>query len=101
MRLPADMVYPFIKLGAKLFGGFNLDEACPLEAVKHSKTPIVFIHGEADDYVPYEMSVRMYEACSAPKKLVPIPGAGHGLAFPVNKQAYIQGLKDFQDECGF
>ena len=101
MRLPADMVYPFIKLGAKIFGGFNLDEAAPLEAVKHSKTPIVFIHGEADDYVPYEMSVRMHEVCSSPKKLVPIHGAGHGLAFPVNKQAYIQGLKDFQDECGF
>lgn len=101
MRLPADMVYPFIKLGAKIFGGFNLDEAAPLEAVKHSKTPIVFIHGEADDYVPYEMSVRMHEACNSPKKLVSIHDAGHGLAFPVNKQAYIQGLKDFQDECGF
>lgn len=101
MHLPADMVYPFIKLGAKIFGRFDLDEASPIEAVKHSKTPIVFIHGEADDYVPYEMSVRMYEACTSKKKLVPIHGAGHGLAFPVDKQAYIQGLKEFQEECGF
>ena len=101
MRLPADMVYPFIKLGAKLFGKFNIDEASPIEAVKHSKTPIVFLHGDADTYVPYEMSARMYEACASKKKLVPIHGAGHGLAFPVDKQAYIQGLKDFQDECGF
>ena len=47
------------------------------------------------------MSRRVYEACVSQKKLVTIPGAGHGLAFPTDKEAYLKALADFQQECGF
>ena len=101
MHLPVNLVYPFIKLGARIFGGFNLEETSPVEAVARSKTPIVFIHGDNDDFVPYDMSVECFEACNAPKKLVTIEGAGHGLAFPVNREKYINSLHDFEMECNF
>ncbi len=101
MHLPANMVYPFIKLGAKIFGKFDLDKTSPMEAVKRSTTPIVFIHGDTDDFVPYDMSVQLYKACSSKKRLVTIENAGHGLAFPVDRQGYIDALRDFQTECGF
>ena len=101
MHLPADMVYPFIKLGAKLFGNFNLEESTPLEAAARSQTPIVFLHGDTDDFVPYQMSVDVYNVCPAKKMLVKIEGAGHGLAFPRNQEVYINALRDFQAECGF
>jgi pimeloyl-ACP methyl ester carboxylesterase len=32
--------------------GLSVDEASPLEAVKHAKVPMLFIHGEEDRYVP-------------------------------------------------
>lgn len=101
MKVPEGLLYPFIKLGAKLFGHFDLEENSPLEALSKCSVPVIFIHGDADDFVPCEMSRRLYDVCTSQKKFVPIPGAGHGLAYPVNKEAYLQGLSDFQRECGF
>ena len=53
---PANLIYPFIKLGAKVFGHFDLEEYSPLEAMKTCKLPVIFLHGEADDFVPCDMS---------------------------------------------
>ena len=64
--------------------------------------PVVFAHGDTDDFVPYDMSVRLHEACISPKKkLVTIHGAGHGLAFPVGRDEYVNALAEFKRECGF
>ena len=93
------LIYPFIKLGAKLYGKFDLEETTPKEAVAKSKTPIVFIHGDTDDFVPHSMSVECFNACKSQKKLVTIEGAGHGLAFPVNQRKYVESLRDFQHEA--
>jgi fermentation-respiration switch protein FrsA (DUF1100 family) len=100
MKLPM-ILYPFIRLGAILYGRFDPEETSPVEAVKHCRVPLILIHGEADDFVPCEMSRAVYEACASQKKLVTIPGAGHGLAFPVDKEGYLRALADFQQECGF
>lgn len=99
MNLPADLLYPFVKLGARIFGGFDLEETSPIEAVAHSKTPIVFIHGDNDDFVPFDMSVECFNATEAPKKLVTIETAGHGLAFPVNPTKYVESLRNFENEA--
>lgn len=95
MKLPARILYPFIKLGARIFGGFNLDSDSPIEAVKRSKTPIIFIHGDRDRFVPHEMSVRLSEACASKCKMLTVSGAEHGLAYPVDKETYVRTLKDF------
>ena len=95
MKLPANLLYPFAKLGAKLFGGFDLDETSPIEAVKRSKLPTIFFHGDNDAFVPHYMSEENYEACAAPKKLVIIKGAGHGLAFPIDQELYIKEAQNF------
>lgn len=100
MRLPM-LLYPFIRLGAILYGRFDPEENSPIEAVKRCRVPLILIHGEADDFVPCEMSKQVYEACASQKKFVTIPGAGHGLAFPVDKEGYLRALADFQQECGF
>ncbi len=102
MHLPANLLYPFVRLGARLFGGFNLNEDSPLSAMKRSKIPMIFIHGDADDYVPCEMSERLYAICTSEhKKFVAIKGAGHGLSYPTDKEGYVGALAEFQEECGF
>ena len=63
--------------------------------------PIVFLHGDEDAFVPHDMSVAMYEACTTQKKMVTIKGAGHGLAFPVDRKGYVDALHEFEVECGF
>ena len=96
MGYPAALTYPFIKLGARLFGHFNVDEFSPEKAMKKCKLPVIFFHGDVDDFVPHEMSKRNFDACTAEKKrLVTIEGAGHGVAFPVDEEAYLAALAEF------
>ena len=95
MKLPPKLCYPFVKLGAKLFGHFDLDETSPVEAMGRCKLPVIFFHGESDDFVPCDMSRKNYEACTGRKKLVTIPGAGHGLAYAVEPERYLKELYDF------
>ncbi len=96
MKLPPKLFYPFIKLGARIFGRFDLEETSPMEAVKKCSLPIVFVHGDTDAFVPHDMSVRLCDACKSSKKeLITIKGAGHGLAFPVDRDGYVESLKKF------
>ena len=98
MKLPPDLLYPFVKLGAKLYGGFDLDEFSPIEQVKKSKIPTIFVHGDQDFFVPLEMSERNYDACTAPKKeLYIVEGAAHGLAYVVAGDGYLDKLHEFFD----
>lgn len=101
MKLPAKIFYPFIKLGARIYGGFDLEEASPIEAMKRCSVPIVFVHGDTDDFVPYDMSVRLFNECASEKKiLMTVKGAGHGLAYPVDREGYVNKLNKIYDEWG-
>ena len=93
--LPAGICYPFVKLGAKIFGRFDLEETSALDAVKRCTVPVIFFHGEDDDFVPCEMSRINYEACAAKKMLVTVPGADHGLSYPVAPETYLAALREF------
>lgn len=95
MKLPANLLYPFVKLGAKLFGHFNLEELSPIEEAAKCKLPVIFFHGESDDFVPCEMSRMNYDACTSTKRIFTVPGAGHGLSYPVSAEAYLKELEDF------
>ena len=99
MKLPTKLLYPFIKFGARIYGGFDLEEASPIEAMKKCSLPIVFVHGDADAFVPYDMSVRLCEACASEKKiLVTVKDAGHGLAYPKDPEGYVNQLNQIYDE---
>lgn len=100
MGLPATVLYPFVRLGAKIYGRFNLEETSPVESLKNCRLPIIFFHGEDDSYVPCEMSRINYEACASPKKLVTMPGAGHGMCYLIDREGYLQAIADFYTENG-
>lgn len=95
MHLPPKLAYPFVKLGAKLFGHFDLDAANATAAAKCCKVPVIFFHGESDDFVPCWMSRKNYDACPTRKRLVTIPGAGHGLSYIIDPEGYLQALREF------
>ena len=95
MKLPADIVYPFIKLGGRLFGHFDVDEYSPMEATKNCTLPVIFFHGESDNFVPCEMSRKLYDACRRPKRLVTIAGADHGLAYVADNKKYFDNVTEF------
>ena len=102
MGLPPKLCYPFVRLGARIFGHFDPDETSPLEAVKKCKLPVIFFHGEADDFVPCYMSHANFEACASRKRIVTIPGAGHGLSYAIDPDGYVKELYEFfGPECSY
>ena len=98
MGLPSSIGYFFVKLGARIYGHFDLDETSPEVALKNCTVPVIFFHGESDDFVPCEMSKINYDACHCRKKLVTIPNAGHGLSYLVEPEKYLSSLREFFGE---
>ena len=95
MGFPGTVAYPLVRLGARIFGGFRLEEASAVTAVKNSHVPILLIHGEADNFVPCTMSRACYEASPKNITLYTIPEAGHGMSFCVDSQTYENALVNF------
>lgn len=98
MGLPAKLLYPFVRLGGLLYGGFDVEATSPIEGMRRCRVPVFFAHGDADDYVPYEMSVRNYEACAAKKMLFTVPDAGHGLSYLIDPDGYVNALNEIFSE---
>ena len=94
-KIPPRLAMPFIRLGARIFGGFNLSEASALDAVTRAKYPVLLVHGEADDFVPCEMSRRLFEACTCEKQLETFPGAAHGFSLMVDLERYRKFIGEF------
>ena len=95
MGIPDRLGYPFVRLGALIFGGFDPEETSAVEALKNARVPVIFYHGEDDAFVPCDMSRECYAACASQKRLVTVPGAGHGLSYPKDPEGYLGQLRDF------
>ena len=99
IKLPVFIFYPLIRLGGVLYGGFDIESASPIEAVKNCKLPILIFHGDEDAFVPYYMAQELYDACSSDKKhFHTVKGAGHGLAFPADKEGYLDTVRNTAKE---
>lgn len=98
MRVSPALCYPFVAIGAKIFGGFDLEETDALQAVKHSKVPILILHGEADSFVPCEMSEEVRNACPDKVQRHTFPEADHGISYLVDKDRYCKVVQEFLDK---
>lgn len=98
MKLPVGPSYWLVKLGGKIYGGFDVEETSPVEALKKSKVPILFIHGVDDDFVPCDMTHQNYEACVSDKSLVLVEKAGHGMSYYVDMKKVEEGVYAFLDK---
>ena len=90
--------FPFISATSLLTdikAGYNFSEASSLKQVKKNKTPMLFIHGASDSFVPVEMVWHLYNACQAEKQLYLVQGAGHGMAFYADQPDYKMIVSDF------
>lgn len=72
----------------RLDAGFDIDEISSVRSAANTDIPIFFAHGTADDFVPYEMGVKISSSCSSDHMLFSVPGAGHGQSFLVDRDGY-------------
>ena len=94
-HLPVTPVYFLVRLGARVFGRFDPEAASAARALEKCRVPVLFIHGEADDFVPCDMSRENCAHCAAPKALVTVPGADHGFSYLVDREGVEAALKRF------
>ena len=95
MKLPPLISYPFVILGAFLFGRVNINEASAVKSLEKTEIPVLFIHGEDDGFVPCSMSQKCFEHCSSPKEILTVPGASHGVSYYVDNVKYEQTARNF------
>ena len=96
-------VFPNLQLAelfARGFAKFGFKDASTIDAMKQCRYPVFFIHGKKDDFVPYEMSVRNYEACiSEKKKFFSVDEAGHGMCYLSDRETLQKEIISFFDDC--
>ena len=92
---PVLLYRPIIHFAALLLGGFPLNGCTAKEAVTHARVPILLIHGEADDFVPSDMSVEIAAHCASPVEVVTFPGATHGLSYMTDPVRYEMSIYRF------
>ena len=93
--LPEFPILNVSSLVAKVRAGYFLGEASTLKQVAKSKTPILFIHGDEDDFVPYYMMEELYNATSSEKEMLTIKNAGHAKASEVDPETYWTTVSNF------
>ena len=65
------------------------------QALKGCRLPVLFIHGDADTFVPCEMTKRNFAACASEKELLIIKGADHALSFFSEKETVLNAVTGF------
>lgn len=70
-------------------------EVSSVKAMENCKTPVLFIHGTDDKFVPVEMTYKNYKACISPKRLLIVPGAEHAMSYAIEPQKYEREILKF------
>ena len=97
-QLPEWPLLPWTSMITKIRAGFTFGEASSVQQVAKAKVPMIFIHGDADAFVPFEMVYDVYEAANVPKELVIVEGANHGNAFDIDAKSDEQAMRKTIDQ---
>jgi pimeloyl-ACP methyl ester carboxylesterase len=91
MREMADaMGYGNYPLGLVLTQRFD-----SLAKIASVKTPVLFVHGTSDRFVPAEMSERLYAAAPEPKRLLLVENGNHSNVATVAFDKYQTAMREF------
>lgn len=94
-HLPAKIVIPVAMKLLKLRAGFDAKDVRPQDGSDKSDVPILFIHGDKDDFVPTYMSKKMYKERKGPKELYLCEGASHAVSHPTDPLRYSTVVENF------
>ncbi len=94
-NIESEVALHMASLVTKIRAGYYLEDVRPIEQVKKSQTPMLFIHGAEDNFVPFSMVNELYNAATCPKEKLVIQGAGHANSCSVNSELYYQTIFRF------
>jgi fermentation-respiration switch protein FrsA (DUF1100 family) len=86
----ARAVYPFLPLWPFVRTRYeNLAKAPRLTV------PLLVLHGDRDEIVPFVQGKRVFDAAPPPKRFFAIPGAGHNDTYVTGGEPYWRALREF------
>ena len=94
-NLPEFPVLNMFEVVANFRAKYDIKEASALEQVKKATLPILFIHGDSDDFVPEYMCEKLYEAANCRKDKLIIHGAGHTESRYKEPETYYNKIFEF------
>lgn len=94
--------FPFVELfnwNLSRLGDFPPEQLNVLEALPQLETvPILLIYGSEDRRMPPEVARELYQEIPGPSELLMVAGAGHGEAFEVRPDLYVDTVTRFFGE---
>ena len=93
--LPEFPVLNMFKIVANFRAKYDIKKASALEQVKKANIPILFIHGDSDDFVPEYMCEQLYNVANCKKEKLIIQGAGHTESRYKEPETYYNKIFEF------
>ena len=97
-NLPAFPIMNFSDVVTHIRAGYCLNDASAINQVKKSTTPILYIHGDKDAFVPYYMMDELYNATNSEKEKLTIEGGEHANSDLVNPKLYWSTVNSFLEK---
>lgn len=94
-KLPSVPLLNIVSAYSKLVHGFGFREASAVNALKRCKLPILMIHGTEDNFVPYSMLDKLYNAAAGEKEKLVIEGASHLQSDIIAPEIYWSTIEKF------
>ena len=94
VRAMTKSVYPFLP-GLQLLVTTKYDT---LSKIAWVDVPVMILHGDRDEIVPFSMSRELFDAAKGPKRFYTIEGAGHNDTYYIGGPAYFEALREFVNE---
>ena len=69
-----------------------------LSKIGSIKSPVMIVHGDRDDIVPFHMAEQLFEAARDPKRFHAVRGAMHNDVYKRGDAAYFRALREFIED---
>jgi fermentation-respiration switch protein FrsA (DUF1100 family) len=90
IREMARTAFPLLPVGPFLRTRYDV-----VEKIKKVKVPLLVLHGDRDEVVPFSQGRKVFEEAPGPKEFYTIQGAHHNDTYIAGGDAYFAALKNF------
>ena len=94
VREMARVALPWLPIGPLIRTRYEV-----IETIKAVKAPILILHGDRDEVVPFDHGKRVFAAAPEPKEFYTIAGSHHNDTYVVGGDAYFATLKNFIEKA--
>ncbi len=94
-HLPATPFVDIFEIVNRKVAGYGFNDADSVRSLRNSRLPLVYICGDCDRFVPLDMAMRIYDACTQEKELLISEGSGHAASFMRDNEKYTQLVTGF------